>query len=208
MDGLLFDTERIFQKAWNEIAEKLGYTVDPGLQCRIMGTNGAAMRREILRTYPGVDAEDYIARVNRQVFEEIERDLPEKPGVHEILAWLRENGVKLAVGSATSPERIEKNLNRSAIRPYFDAVVSSSQVAHGKPAPDVFLKAAEDLGLDPSDCFVFEDGVNGARAGIAAGCAVIMIPDLAEPTEDLRQGCAAILPSLNAALQMLQDGQL
>ena len=124
------------------------------------------------------------------------------------MSFFRERGVKLAVASSSARAMVEDNLRRAEILDCFDAVVSGQEVTRGKPAPDIFLLAAERIGCAPEDCYVFEDGVNGARAGVAAGCAAVMIPDLMEPTEDLRAGCAGIYPSLLAARDAIARGEL
>ena len=90
--------------------------------------------------------------------------------------------------------RVKHVLTRMEL--YFDVVVSGRQVINGKPEPDIFLKAAAMLGCAPKDCYVFEDGINGAYAGIAAGCVTVMVPDLMQPTPDLRKKCTAICTDL------------
>ena len=83
-------------------------------------------------------------------------------------------------------------------------MVSGVEVENGKPAPDIFLYAAEKIGIDPADCYVFEDGLNGIKAGAAAGCRVIMIPDLTEPTDEIRALCSGIYEDLGAAMRALR----
>lgn len=100
---------------------------------------------------------------------------------------------------------IENNLRVAGIEDYFTAVVSGSQVEHGKPAPDIFLYAAERLCLAPEDCYVFEDSFNGIRAGVAAGCFTIMIPDLFEPTDEIRQLVAGVYKNFEEVQQNLAD---
>ena len=82
--------------------------------------------------------------------------------------------------------------------------MSGEQVEHGKPFPDIFLLAAQKLNLQAQDCYVFEDGINGVRAGIQAGCSTIMVPDLVPPTKELYEQCTGIYPSLHAVLHALQ----
>ena len=91
---------------------------------------------------------------------------------------------------------------------YFDVVVSGFEVACGKPAPDVFLHAAEKLGLDPKDCYVFEDSISGVQAGFAAGCATVMIPDISQPTEELRKMYVGVYTSLLDAMEEIKAGKI
>lgn len=114
----------------------------------------------------------------------------------------------MAVASSSPKFQVEKNLVRAGVREYFDAVVSGEEVLHGKPAPDIFLLAAEKIGIDPKDCYVFEDSINGIRAGVAAGSASVMIPDITQPDEEIRSICAAVCGSLLEVVDEIQAGTL
>ena len=208
MDGLLFDTERIYQENWAKVIEIRGLTLDPAFPQALCGTSGDLMRQIIRRFYPSIDADDLIRDCFGRVNRHLETDVPEKPGVHEILDMLHRAGVRIAVASSSDLPMIEHNLEMTGIRSYFDAVVSGQQVEHGKPAPDIFLLAAERIGLPPQDCYVFEDGINGVRAGLAAGCATIMVPDRFPPTDELRRGGAQVYDSLLAARDAIECGAI
>lgn len=204
MDGLLFDTERLFQDGWVEMAKRFGQTPHPDFSAAVAGTSGAGMCEVIHRYYPEVDACAFRAGCISYAEDVLSKGIPEKPGMRDILKFFRDNGVKIAIASGSVQEMVLSNLQRAGIQAYFDAVISADEVVRGKPAPDIFLLAAQRLGCAPEDCYVFEDGINGARAGIAAGCATVMIPDLYTPTEDLRTGCAGIYPSLHAAQKAIE----
>ena len=204
MDGLLFDTERLYRDSWVEMAVKFGQTPDPAFPRAICGTSGEHSLEVIHAHYPTVDAAEFHACGIARVQEMLENGVPEKPGIREILSYFREHGVKTAVASSSGRAMIESNLRRAQVIGYFDVIVSGDQIRHGKPEPDIFLEAARRLGCAPEDCYVLEDGINGVRAGLAAGCATIMIPDLTEPTEELRAACAGVYPSLLAALDAIR----
>lgn len=102
----------------------------------------------------------------------------------------------VAVASSSLPQQIEANLAKAGIDGFFAEIVSGTGVEHGKPAPDIFLLAAGRIGCRPEQCFVFEDSENGVKAGYAAGCATIMVPDLIAPTPQIRQYCASVCASL------------
>lgn len=131
---------------------------------------------------------------------------PLKPGAREILTFLQARGVKLAAASSSGRERILKNFRYAGLDSFFDAVVSGQEVARGKPEPDIFFLAAERIGCLPEACYVFEDSVNGIRAGIAAGCVTVMVPDLARPPEEL--AVSRICASLNEAKALIEQGML
>ncbi|MGN1007462.1 MAG: HAD family hydrolase [Butyricicoccus sp.] len=209
MDGLLFDTERIYQAVWAEMPLRFGLTPSPEFPSAVCGTGGDTLVRLVREHYPAVEPQDFIARGIARVHEIIRQNpVPKKPGLHEILAFFRENGVKIAVASSSDRALIESNLRRAGIDSYFDAIVSGAHMKRSKPAPDIFLEAARQLGCDPADCYVFEDGVNGCKAGIAAGCTTVMIPDLVQPDDALRARCAAVCGSLLEVCGAIRRGLL
>ena len=205
MDGLLFDTERVWQRVWHERADELGVTLPDSFAGEICGSSGQGTLDIIARCYPGVEPAVFHSEVQNEVTRRLENSVPILPGCEEILAGLKARGLKLAVASSSQLSHIEHHMRLTGMGKYFDKLVSGQQVAHGKPAPDIFLLAASELGLAPEDCYVFEDSPNGIRAGHAAGCAAIMVPNLVPPTEEIKPLCAGIYSSLTEALQALTD---
>lgn len=208
MDGLLFDTERMYRDSWKQSAQQFGLVHNPDFPRTVCGSSGAHMREIILQYYPQVDAKafanDCILRVER----ELETHVPEKTGVRDILQYFKQHGVRVAVASSSKRATVLHNLKQADILSYFDAVVSGDQVTHGKPAPDIFRLAAQQIGCKPENCYVFEDGTNGIRAGAAAGCTTIMIPDLTPPNAQLEQLCAGIYPSLSDAMNAIAGNEI
>lgn len=209
MDGTLFDTEKLYRQAWLDAAEEFGEERNPGVAVEGAGTNmGEQTRRVVKKYFPDIDADKYIARVL-----ELAREVPNKklelmPGVEEILKFFQAKGVVMAIASSAPVAVIEKNLTCSNLRGYFEALVGGDRVVNGKPAPDIFLKAAEELNLPASDCYIFEDSFNGIRAANSSGGVAIMIPDTMEPTDEIKSLCAAIFPSLVEAKQAIMEGRL
>lgn len=196
MDGLLLDTERLYQESWVEMAKQFGQTPDPAFPPAVSGTSGEGMREVIRRYYPAVDAHAFQAGCMARVDGILDRQGPPvKPGARELLEYLRARGVKIAVASSSGRERISANLRAAGLERFFDAVVSGQQVERGKPEPDIFLLAAREIGCPPEDCYVFEDSINGVRAGMAAGCVTVMVPDLVPPPEGLAVSgvCSSLL---------------
>ncbi len=208
MDGTLFNTEKFYRQAWMDVAEEFGEERNPDVATAVSGTNLDGYTRQVIkRFYPNIDAEAYIARVL-----EIAREVPEKgldlmKGVTEILDFFKAAGVRMAVASSAPVYVIEQNLAKSNLRGYFEALVGGDMVAKGKPAPDIFLLAAEKLNLAPADCYIFEDSLNGIRAAAASGGTAIMIPDTVQPTEDVLKICA-VFPSLNEAQRAIEGENL
>lgn len=184
MDGLLLDTERFFWESGEHTVKEFGQTPDPGFLPALGGSSWSEMPGIIHRFFPEVDAEAFRDACTSGAMKlTTERDLEVKPGVQNILSFLRNRGVRIAVASSSAIEIIEANLHRAGLREYFDVVASGTEVAQGKPAPDVFILAAERLELTPKECYVFEDSINGVRAGMAAGCVTVMVPDMVQPPE-------------------------
>lgn len=209
MDGTLFDTEKIYRQVWLDVAEEFGEEKNLELPTAMSGTSlGEDTLRILKRFYPNVDAEAYIARVQEEVRICSEKNLELMTGVIEILNFFKSSGVKMAIASASPVKVVEKNLSRSNLREYFVALVGGDKVARGKPAPDIFLRAAEELNLPASDCYIFEDSFNGIRAANASGGVTIMIPDTVQPTEEIKSLCAAIFPNLNEARKAIMEGRL
>lgn len=209
MDGTLFDTEKIYRQVWLDVAEEFGEEKNLELPTAMSGTSlGEDTLRILKRFYPNVDAEAYIARVQEEVRICSEKNLELMTGVMEILNFFKSSGVKMAIASASPVKVVEKNLSRSNLREYFVALVGGDKVARGKPAPDIFLRAAEELNLPASDCYIFEDSFNGIRAANASGGVTIMIPDTVQPTEEIKSLCAAIFPNLNEARKAIMEGRL
>lgn len=204
MDGLLFDTELVYNQEWYYIAELYGLKVDPAMLDELRGTNGSRMMGIVNTYWPRVDAKKLTDELFAHAIVTLSTHVPMKPGVVELLEYLKQHAVRMAVASSAPMELIKSNLRLAGIADYFDAVISGEQVVHGKPSPDIFLLAAQQLGLPTADCYVFEDGIHGVRAGIRAGCSTIMVPDLVPPTEELYEQCTGIYPNLPAVLHAMQ----
>lgn len=186
MDGTLIDTEKIYQKYWNISAKELGYdlTEKDMLLFRSLGHSFAVKLAEQLTG--SAEAYDEIRNRRKELMDPVmkEIELPVKPTAVEALTLLKENGVRLGVATATRLDRTEEYLERAGLREYFDELISARSVAQGKPAPDVYLYACSRMNVSPSDAFAIEDAPNGVKAADAAGCKVIMIPDITEPDEE------------------------
>lgn len=207
-DGLMFDTETIFDQAWTQAAAQLGVTLPEGFRAAVIGSAGDGTRQIIRDLVPGVEPDDLMALTFQISYGIQSHTLPEKPGLREILEFFRSHGVKMAVASSSHREPIRRNLERSGVRGYFDAVITGEDVSRGKPAPDAFLLAARGLGLEPSDCYVFEDSFNGVRAGHAAGCFTVMIPDQLAPDREIAKYYDACFPDLLTALEEIRAGRI
>lgn len=184
MDGLLFDTERIFQLYWHAIAKERGLILASDFIGSITGTSGEMMNR-ILEKYYGVSDGEVIQKdCKGRVLHHLEREVPIKTGTVEILRRCRALGIRTAVASSSPVRQIKNNLKNTGLEIYFDALVSGDEVEHGKPAPDIFLLAAERIGIPAEDCAVFEDSPHGIEGALRARMKAVMIPDLLPPIDE------------------------
>lgn len=206
MDGLLFDTENIYQETWKELAAENGVVLNEDFVGDICGTSGAHMCRVIEKHYGVLDGSIIMEECMKRVRQKLSVHVPKKQGTDRIIKAFHDRGVRIAVASSSYPEQIEGNLALAGIREYFDAVVSGKEVEHGKPEPDIFLLAADRIGCAPENCYVFEDSENGIRAGKAAGCTAIMIPDILKPSDEIREIADGIYESLETFTEKVLDG--
>ena len=206
-DGLMFDTEKIWQKNWKVVADDMGIVLPEEFKQHICGTSGELMNSVVKKYYGVADGKEIIARVKQGVFDDEAIHIDEKPGLRDIIEMFKRNGVVMAVAISSPEAMIKKNLENAGISEYFDAIVSGQHVEHGKPAPDIFLLAAEKIGLDPKDCYVFEDAYNGVNAGHNAGCYTVMIPDMLQPNDEIRKVADEICVTLSEASKFIEEGK-
>lgn len=187
MDGVIIDTEKHYYAAWQQAAKEAGFpfTGEHALMLRSCDAKLASIQMQKIF---GSDFDYYAIRERRReiVKERLEKyGLEKKPGIDEILRIIHEKGMKAAVATATPIDRAKEHLEQLGIYQLFDQVVSAKQVERGKPAPDVYLYACEQLGMKPEECIAVEDSPNGVKSAYQAGCKVVMIPDLTQPDEEI-----------------------
>jgi HAD superfamily hydrolase (TIGR01509 family) len=207
MDGLMLDTERIALGVWREAARDLGFVLHDEVADGMVGRTAASNRVLLGAHYGSEFPYDELAALAdvryRQVLEA--EGVPRKPGLVELLEFLRERSVPRAVATSTASQLARHKLAQAGVDEYFEIVVGGDDVAHGKPAPDIFLLAAARLGQAPERCAVLEDSGPGIRAAYDAGMVPILIPDLRPPADDTRQLAAFVLESLTAAQPILES---
>ncbi len=186
MDGTLLDTEKLNVRFWMEAGRTFGYDITEEDVLFIRSLDGRLVRKYFGERFPGFDFDR--VREERRRLMDIHVDangVELKPGVREILEYLRSSGIKTAVATASRPDHVAKYLTMTGIDGLFDEIVCTSSVANGKPAPDVYLYACEKIGEPPRDCAAVEDAPNGVRSAYGAGCDVIFIPDLTGPDQEM-----------------------
>lgn len=198
MDGVIFDSERFYIDCNVIAAEKVGLDRMEQTAYHCIGITEQETERKLWQEY-GADApvEEFLQE-SRRIFKERynEFGLPLKEGVVELLQFLQENHAKVAIASSTEVNSVKTELRDAGLIDYFDVIVGGNMVAASKPAPDIFLRAAKDLQKDIKDCYIIEDSFNGVRAARKAGGKVFMVPDILQPTEEIRMLTDRVFGSL------------
>ncbi len=187
MDGLMFDTERVFIEAWDYAGEKIGIGKAGYMTLKTLGMN-VAMSRELWIKEFGDKYNEQELRRHTKVFLTryyTENKVPVKKGLQLLLDYLKENGFRLAVASSSPQWEVESHLRDAAVFDYFEVVVCGDMVTRSKPEPEIYLKACKLLGEKPQDCYALEDSRNGILSAHRAGCRTIMVPDLWQPDEEI-----------------------
>lgn len=195
MDGLIFDTERTFMEQLAIAMMEKGYTLTREKYAETLGLGGEKLKRVMYETY----GDDYpFEETSRIAMDRIRKILESvgltiKPGIAELLEYLRQKGRKCAVASSTHSDMVEEYLEKSNLRKYFEVIIGGEKVRMSKPEPDIFLLACEKLGCSPSEAVVLEDSENGVRAAAAAGIKVVCVPDLKEPCKEVYKMASAVV---------------
>ena len=205
MDGLLFDTENLYLTYSKAAKDEMGFSIPEELHVETIGRTVEDTRRIFLehlgQNFP---LDTFLDKTKELVNEHVARyGIPVKPGAVELLKELRRHGVIILLASSSPVSTIEENLSAANMRSFFDLIVSGDEVEHGKPAPDIFLLAAERGGVAPEECLVFEDSNNGVLAGCAAGMRTVMVPDVKPPTPEVKGRVYKIFSSLPSQLYEL-----
>jgi HAD superfamily hydrolase (TIGR01509 family) len=207
LDGVLIDSETVWNDARRGLVEESGGGWRDDAQRAMMGMSSVEWSR-YMRDVLGVpmSAEAISAEVAERLERLYRRRLPLIPGAREAVVSLASRW-PLAIASSANRSLIELALGLAALSDCFQAAVSSEEVAHGKPAPDVYLEAARRISRAPAGCAAVEDSANGLRAAAAAGMAVIAIPNRAFPPEQETLAYAdVVLESITALTPQVVEG--
>ncbi|SDY26032.1 HAD family hydrolase [Lysobacter enzymogenes] len=204
MDGLMLDSERAMLETWREAAAAENLAADDAVWLAMVGMHDRASLAHLSGHF-GSDAAVRLRDTSYRLYDaRVAAGLPRKRGLLELLDLLDARGVPKAVATSTQRPRALAKLAASGLIDRFDAIVAGSDVEHPKPAPDIYLLAARELGVDVRRCVVLEDSEPGVRAALAAGATPIQVPDLVVPGEELRAFGHRIVASLEQARSLLE----
>ena len=206
MDGLMFDTERLATVLWNQVGDELRIDMTEEFLDSFRGQNPTAIRNAFLQRFGReFDFDGCMGRKDELQHRYIEeKGVPLKEGLPELLEYLKGQDIRMAVATSTQQSLAEKMLKIAGVYEYFDAVAYGNKVKRSKPFPDIFQKAAEDLGVPMRECLVLEDSISGVQAGKAAGGYIIHIPDVVVVPEEVKDGITAELRSLRDVIDWIE----
>lgn len=207
MDGLMIDSERLVYSIWREMLDEDGKEFNLDIFKKTIGLRS----EDSYEYYKSVYSDDfdypaYKAESRIRYFKRIEKNgVPVKKGLYEIFDYLKSVGCKISLATSTSSQTALKIMKKINLYDKFDAFVCGDDVKNGKPNPEVFLIAAKKLGLEPVDCVAFEDSINGIKSAHAAGMTTVMVPDLSEPTDEIKPMIDFLCTDLSEAIERISN---
>lgn len=207
MDGVVLDTEKLYARFWREAAAALGYTMTYAQALGMRSLNPQAGQAKLESYFgPGISRE----QLRQKRVELMDRYVQQhgvdlKPGVHQLLDHLREQGIRTAIATSSPMDRALRYLDSHGLTAKFDRICSGHDVKRGKPEPDIYLHAAASLALKPETCLAIEDSPTGLLSASRAGCLPVLVPDLDEADDAAGQLLFAKADSLQDLLFWLQE---
>ena len=208
MDGLMVDTESLATEAFIHSAKKQGYDMTKEETLLVLGFTTKSIYDFWENYFKNSDVsgkqlvDDHYKYIENILFTTGPRKMPY---IEELLKYLKESNYKVAVASSSNMDHIINNMEKTGLKKYIDEFASGAEVENGKPAPDVFLLAAERLGVKPENCLVLEDSKSGVIAGSSAGAKVIMVPDMFSPDEECKERTYRIVGNLGEVISVLEE---
>jgi HAD superfamily hydrolase (TIGR01509 family) len=205
MDGLMIDSEKIAEQVYLETLAAMGHTMTRDQYAQLVGTSIEFSLQQVIDSFGlTLNPVELDAMMRDRWFELVNHGIPAMPGLFELVAEMAQRGIRWGVASASERWYIEQNLANLGLSDVCQAVAAGEEVPHNKPAPDVYLLAAQRLGVNPTNCLVFEDSEPGCRAAASAGMHVVAVPN--EFTISAEFACAFTrCASLSAAIRSLND---
>jgi HAD superfamily hydrolase (TIGR01509 family) len=206
MDGLMVDSEPVARIGWQRALAEHGRALAEDVFLQLLGRTTEGTRAILVQAYgAGLPFESMLQHKRQYVQDEIARHgVAIKPGLPELLAWLEARRTAKAVASSARREDVMHKLTRTGLAGRFEAIVTGDQVTNGKPAPDIFLEAARQLGAPARECAVLEDSDAGIQAAQAAGMLPLMVPDIKPPSPESARLAHRIFPTLHEVRAFLE----
>lgn len=205
MDGLSLDTEPLYKAAWEQALAELGHTLDDAAYLRFVGRSTEDCENDLAEQL----GTDFPIQTFRTRWPDLwracanQQGIARKAGLTELLAFAQDEGLPIAIATASDAAYTKFSLDLSGLGETFSVVVTGDQVARAKPAPDIYLEAARRLGVDPACCVALEDSEAGILAASRAGMLSLLIPDLKRPSREAAGAAFQVLRSLHEARELV-----
>ncbi len=206
MDGLLFNTEAIYRDATIAVALEAGYDLPVDFYLATIGLPGEATRARFAALFGNAfDFDGFWTAAKKRFEAATAAQLYLKAGVVELLDLLDDLQLPRAIATSSRHEDARHHLDAHGLHGRFHAIVAHGDYVQGKPNPDPFLNAADQLGVEPAHCLALEDSHNGVRAASRAGMMTIMVPDLLLPNTEMEDLCVCIARDLHQVCSLIRE---
>lgn len=206
MDGLLIDSEAVYIVAMQAAARHFNREMTLDFCHSMVGIPRAECNVMLQELYgEGFDLAEFRGVYSANVQKAMAERVPVKNGVVEVLALLAERGIPCGVATSALREVAESHLGRAGLLPRFATLVARDDVERAKPFPDIYLEAARRIGVPPEHCLAFEDSSPGLTAAHAAGTMAIMVPDILQPSDEIRAKALHVAPDMAAVERLLRE---
>lgn len=204
MDGLLIESEVLYRDSFLLAVEEGGHAMAANAYERLFGSTWAMITTMIMDEYgPDFPLETFREAWLRHLAVLMKDGVPLKPGVLELLDLLDELGIKRAIATSAGHDGVKRHIGSKDLVKRFDHIVARGDYAEAKPSPLPYLTAAQRLGVDPALCLALEDSFHGVHSASSAGMMTIMVPDILQPTDEIRDRCVFVANSLHDVVVLL-----
>ncbi len=203
MDGVIFDSERCILDCWMEIADRYGLKEIEKNLLACIGTTAVKTKEIMMEAYgSGFDYDGFSAMASKAFHEKYDDGrLPVKPGVVELLDFLKKQGKRITLATSTRRQPVLYELENAGLLDYFNEIITGDMVNKSKPDPEIYLLACEKTGIMPKDAYAIEDSYNGIRSAHAGGLRAIMVPDLLPANDEMIELSEVVLGNLNDVIE-------
>lgn len=191
MDGVIFDTERVYLDIWSKVFEKYGYKITKEIYISVMGRGRKKVKEIFLKNFgEDMPIEEMYLEKDAMLFKVIENnEVPMKLGAYDLLKYLKENNYKIALATSAKRDRVKKQIEGAEIKSFFDTVVCGDDIVNSKPNPEIFIRAACNLEVEKENCIVIEDSPAGIEAAYNANIIGFHVEDLKKADENIEKYC-------------------
>ncbi len=210
MDGLLLDTERLSEKCWKDAEASTGFRMPEGFYYSLIGQSMRCIEKRLHEVMdPACDVSGFMREAGRIYTGALAGgEVPVKEHARDFLEYLEKQAIPRCLATSTGRDLCRIKLERSRLSGYLPLRVCGDEIAHGKPAPDIYLEAASRLGQPSTRLLVLEDSENGLRSALAAGCPTAHVPDIGPVATEIQKQVDRVYRDLGAVVSAFERGEI